>query len=293
MIKPLILLVEDDEDILIITGKTLELRGYEVVTALNGIDALKVLSTIEKLPDLIISDIMMPGMDGYDFFKSVSDDLRLNQIPFIFLTAFSTPEDVRFGKMLGVDDYITKPIKREDLYAVIEGKLVRSKKIHSVREKIEELTKIGIEPSISEELKHQVLILYVVWHDAIGPDLKSYFPTFKKKPFDLLSLASQLFQATVSIYGHEKITHAEGILLNIDNIKRDGYLYFDAYPDKTFRGGEKQYMIGVIAPKINYFESLKIKELFKKVSLIIKEKNDWDIESCWDKITEILTKSSF
>jgi len=293
MTKSLILLVEDDEDVLTITEKTLELRDYDVITAINGIDALRVLSELERLPDIIISDIMMPGMDGYDFFRTVSDNPRLNQIPFVFLTAYSAPEDVRFGKMLGVDDYITKPIKRDDLFAVIEGKLARSKKIRSVREKMEELTKIERRPSISENLKHQVIILYVIWHDALGPDLKSYFPIFEEKPFDLMGISAQLFQATVSIYGHEKITQAEGILLNIENIKRDGYLFFDAYPDETFRGGEKQYMIGVIAPKINYFESLQIKEVLEGVSSNIKANNSWDIKNCWDNITEILTKTSF
>lgn len=64
-------------------------------------------------------------------------------------------------------------------------------------------------------------------------------------------------------------------------------------PIKNLGGVEKQYMIGVIAPKINYFESLKIKELFEKVSLNLKAKKDWDIENCWKSITEILTKSSF
>ncbi len=291
--EALILLVEDDEDILLITARTLEIQGYEVITAINGIDALKLLEESEKLPDLIISDIMMPGMDGYDFFKNVSNDIKLSQIPFIFLTAFSAPEDVRFGKMLGVDDYVTKPIKREDLYATIEGKLIRNKKIRSVREKIEKLTIIGTKPSISEESKHQVLLLYVVWHDSIGPELKSHFPILESAPFDLAKISTQLFQATVSIYGHEKISHAEGILINIDNINRNGYIYFDSYSDMNYRGGEKQYMIGVIAPRINYFESLKIKEIFIETSKTIKKKIDWDIEDCWKNITDILTKSSF
>ena len=290
--KSLVLLVEDDDDILAITKKSLELRGYDVLTAINGINALEVLSESETLPELIISDIMMPGMDGYDFFRAVSDDIRLNQIPFVFLTAYSTPEDIRFGKMLGVDDYITKPIKIKDLLAVVDGKISRGKKIRSLREKFEKLTKIDTKPSISEDLKDQVIILYVVWHDALGPDLDSYFPSSNKNPFNLQNIGAQLFQATVSIYGHEKISHAEGILINIDNINKAGYLYFDAYPDRTYRGGEKQYMIGVIAPQINYYESLQIKEVFENISLDIKNKKNWNIETCWENVTEILTKSA-
>ncbi|MFX1385496.1 MAG: response regulator, partial [Promethearchaeota archaeon] len=78
-VKPLILLVEDDPDILMLTQKTLEIADYHVITAKNGIDALNVLSEIsDKIPDLIISDILMPGMDGYEFFKTVSENPNLN-----------------------------------------------------------------------------------------------------------------------------------------------------------------------------------------------------------------------
>ena len=107
----------------------LESNDYRVETAKTGEDALKILSDLKTPPDIIISDIMMPKMNGYNFFETVSDNLKWNRIPFIFISALSTPEDIRIGKMLGVDDYLTKPFKEEDLLATISGKVNRKYKI--------------------------------------------------------------------------------------------------------------------------------------------------------------------
>ena len=71
--KPLILVVEDDYDLLTYIKLMLEDNDCNVITGINGIDALKVLSETDEIPDLIISDINMPEMDGYEFFKVVSD----------------------------------------------------------------------------------------------------------------------------------------------------------------------------------------------------------------------------
>ena len=117
--KPLILVVEDNTDILFSIKLILEANGFQVVTADNGEKALKLLSELEPAPEVIISDIMMPKMNGYDFFKTVFENIRWNRIPFIFLSARSSPEEIRFGKMLGVDDYITKPIKREVVFKIL------------------------------------------------------------------------------------------------------------------------------------------------------------------------------
>ncbi|MCK4848744.1 MAG: response regulator, partial [Candidatus Heimdallarchaeota archaeon] len=107
--NPTILVVEDNPDVLFNIQVALEANEYEVETASNGKKAIKKLSEMGKNPDLIISDIMMPEMDGYDFFNIVSQNSVWSRIPFVFLSAKSKPEDVRFGKILGADDYITKP----------------------------------------------------------------------------------------------------------------------------------------------------------------------------------------
>lgn len=110
--KPLLLIVDDNKDILLNLQLLLEKRGYDVITSMSGDKAIKTLSNLNSTPEVIISDIMMPNMDGYDFFNAISTHSQWNQIPFLFLTAKSTPEDIRLGKMLGVDDYITKPFNK-------------------------------------------------------------------------------------------------------------------------------------------------------------------------------------
>jgi CheY-like chemotaxis protein len=294
-LKNLILLVDDNEDILINMQVTLEFNNYEVLTAKNGSEGIDLLSKLSKLPDLIISDIMMPDMNGYDFFRTVSDNLNWSTIPFIFLTARTSPRDVRFGKMLGVDDYLTKPFDKDDLLAIIKGKIDRNKKIKSITEDFKEKyskLKISAAPSVSDEEKSQVLVFLMFWDDRIGPVLDKKYPPEFKLTFSIDKVGTQLFNSVVSIYGQGEIKEPQSILLDIKNIDRRGFIYFDSYTDKDVRGGEQSYMLGLISPKINYFESLKIKEIFNEISSQIKNRKDWKIADYWKKLYNILATPS-
>jgi CheY-like chemotaxis protein len=293
--KPLLLVVDDNQDILFNLKILLEEMGYDVLTAINGEQALKTLSTLKVNPEVIISDIMMPNMNGYEFFAAVSTHSQWNRTPFLFLTAKSTPEDIRLGKMLGVDDYITKPFNKEDLIASISGKIARNRKSNLLDDKVKELLasyQMELQPSISEDEQLPFCLLIVFWDDIEGPVLKNSHPSEKACHISISTIGNQLFHAATSIYGQDKITKAEGVLLNIENIKKKGYVFFDAYPDKNERFGEKQYMLSIIAPNITYFDSLKIREVFKEISEKIKFKQDWEIESYWEKILEILSTGS-
>jgi len=289
-LKPLIFAVDDNLVLLQNLRHLLEVKNYDVITAVNGRKALDLLSTMNRVPEIIISDIIMPELDGYDLFKATSSNPVLNHIPFIFLSARSAPEDVRFGKMLGVDDYLTKPFRIEDLLAVIEGKISRNKNIKEINQKLEILLsslKINVVPSISMEEKSHVVLLLVTWDDKVGPRLIYNFPE-ESSSFSIEKVGQQLYHAIVSLYGYDNIINAEGILLNIENFKRNGYIFFDSYLDEEVRGGERRYMLGLVAPKINYFESLKIKEVFTEISAKIKEKKDWDVKRYWDQLSTIL-----
>ncbi|MBA7528478.1 Regulator of RpoS [subsurface metagenome] len=291
--KPLLLVVDDNQDILFNLKILLEENGYDVITSISGDKALKTLSTLDTVPSVIISDIMMPSMNGYEFFAAVSTHSQWNRIPFLFLTAKSTPEDVRLGKMLGVDDYITKPFNDEDLIASISGKIARNRKSNLLDNK-ELLTSFQIEtqPSISEDDMLPFCLLVVYWDDIVGPMLKNSHPPERTCHISISTIGKQLFHAATSIYGHDKITKAEGILLNIENIKKKGYVFFDAFPDKNERYGEKQYMLSIIAPNITYFDSLKVREVLNEISKKIKNNQDWEIEDYWEKILEILSPGS-
>ena len=132
MTKPLILVVEDDLALLEGVRELLELSEYKVLTAANGREALDVLE--KKQPDLIVSDIMMPEMDGYQFHEKVSAQPELSAIPFIFLTARGEKTDIRRGKELGADDYITKPFDDEDLLVAVRAKLKRWENLRQQRD---------------------------------------------------------------------------------------------------------------------------------------------------------------
>lgn len=118
-----ILVVDDEASMQKAIVDVLLLEGFHVLTAENGIDALGVLEG--QTPDLIIADIMMPKMNGYQLYQRVSENPDLLTIPFIFLTGRREEEDIRFGKELGVDDYLKKPVEHEDLIAAVRGKLKR------------------------------------------------------------------------------------------------------------------------------------------------------------------------
>ncbi len=290
--KPLILIVEDNIDLLYAIKLNLESNNFKVITAKNGKNALNILSNLDEVPEIIISDIMMPEMDGYEFFAEVSKIPKVNQIPFIFLTAKSSPEDIRFGKMLGVDDYLTKPFNEKDLLAVISGKIKRNKNIKSITEKMDIfLSSFDVEiiPSILPDEIEKIIIILMFWDDKYGPKLINHYPKYSNLSFQ--DIGTQLFQATLFIYGHGKITNAEGILLNLKNIKMSGYAYFNSYPDESERYGQKQYMLATIAPNINYFHSLKIKELFNLASNKIDSKKKVDLKIVWKEVSDILTAS--
>ena len=293
--KPLLMIVDDNEDILFNLKIILETRGYNVIVAQSGEDAIKILSTIKNGPEVIISDIMMPNMNGYEFFTTVSKHHRLSHIPFLFLTAKSTPKDIRLGKMLGVDDYITKPFKVEDLIASISGKITRNRNSSLIDNKVKQLlTSLDeeLQPSITISEEFPFCLLLVFWDDIAGPVLETSYPPENSCKISINTIGRQLFHAATSIYGHDKITKAESILLNIENIKKKGYIFFDSFPKEQERYGEKQYMLSVIAPNITYLDSLKIKEILKEASEIIKERQKWQIKDYWEKIFEILSTGS-
>lgn len=118
-----ILVVDDQPDHLKAMQLILEGVGYGVVLCASAAEALQMLG---KQPvDLILADIAMSHMNGYQLFDAVRKHHEWATIPFVFLTARALDSDIRYGKALGVDDYLTKPIQPEDLLATVEGKLRR------------------------------------------------------------------------------------------------------------------------------------------------------------------------
>ena len=118
-----LLVVDDDPSLLLAVSETLRAEGYEVVTARRGAEAM--VRVAESLPNLIISDIRMPGMDGYALVRSLRSTPRTRLVPIIFLTAKDETADRIAGFRTGVDAYITKPFEPEELVAVVKSILER------------------------------------------------------------------------------------------------------------------------------------------------------------------------
>jgi DNA-binding response OmpR family regulator len=102
-----IVIVDDEEAMVQLLTVELESEGYEIRPAFNGTTGLKLIR--EERPDLVILDVMMPDLSGYDIIKLLKDDPALKNIPIIMLTAKSLDDDIQKGIDFGAHDYVTKP----------------------------------------------------------------------------------------------------------------------------------------------------------------------------------------
>lgn len=118
-----VLIIDDEPALRLGLAARIKRQGYEVVTACDGLDGLQ--KAKEVLPDLIVSDVMMPPPNGFELRRLMSRDPQLASVPFIFLTARSGLEDRVNGIREGADDYITKPFETEELLARMEAVLRR------------------------------------------------------------------------------------------------------------------------------------------------------------------------
>ena len=136
--KKRILIIEDQAPMRRNIALMLQMEDYEVSTAENGragLDAAR-----RERPDLILCDVMMPELDGYAVVQSLRDDPELAHVPFVFLTAKSDQADMRIGMNFGADDYLTKPVVREDLLAAVSVRLSRA---DAIQEKIQAASSAG------------------------------------------------------------------------------------------------------------------------------------------------------
>ena len=122
-----LLIVEDNNDLRNGLKDILTFEGFTVLSASNGREALDQMSAIS--PDLIISDITMPEMNGYEFFDAVRERPEGVTIPFIFLTARGERDDVMKGKNLGAEDYLVKPVTRSELVNAVQSRLTRFRQL--------------------------------------------------------------------------------------------------------------------------------------------------------------------
>lgn len=146
-----ILVIEDEEPILDNIAETLEINEFEVIKASNGIDGVEYAH--EFHPDIILCDIMMSGMNGYDVLDHVRTTPDIALTPFIFLTAKSDRDSLRYGMELGADDYIPKPFTSEELLSAIRTRIGRFTDIEHQADAQLTATKKQLAHVISHELR--------------------------------------------------------------------------------------------------------------------------------------------
>jgi DNA-binding NarL/FixJ family response regulator len=118
-----ILVIEDEEPMRRGLCTILRLEGYDVANADNGEDGLRLAQ--QQPPDLILCDVAMPRLDGHGVLTALRTDASTSGIPFLFLTAKGEHADIRAGMNLGADDYLTKPVSRDDLIRAVTARLQR------------------------------------------------------------------------------------------------------------------------------------------------------------------------
>lgn len=126
MAKGKLLLIDDEKEFVDTLAIRLEAKGYNIIKAFDGKEGLEK-AHLEK-PDLIILDVIMPEMSGFDVCEKLKIDPRFNKIPVILLTAKFQPSDIEFGKEMGAEAYLTKPIELDELSGKI-AELLKKKGI--------------------------------------------------------------------------------------------------------------------------------------------------------------------
>ena len=203
--KEKILLIDDDDGLLNIARKILEDGGYRVTTADNAEDALGLIHS--RPPDLILSDIHLPGLSGLKLCQILKDDPRTVSIPLILLTQLGTENDKVRGLKTGADDYLTKPFSHRELLARIEALIRR--------------TRYDGNPSRRLEFKELRIDL-----DNREVTLKNKSVDLRRKEFDILALLMQNRNRlltkefiTESIWKGESIVTSNTLSVHIRNLR--------------------------------------------------------------------------
>ncbi|PSN05855.1 DNA-binding response regulator, partial [filamentous cyanobacterium CCT1] len=131
-----VLVVDDDATMQLALTRRLQDQGFDVVNATSGEEALALFR--KKVADVVVSDVMMPGMSGFEFCHLLRSRPEGETVPFIFLSSLGEVNDRVQGHLLGADDYLVKPFSAQELIAKVKGAIARSQRLHSALERIAE-----------------------------------------------------------------------------------------------------------------------------------------------------------
>jgi len=208
MNKKKILVIEDEEDISALICYNLLKKGYEVIEAPSGEEGLRKIAA--NMPDAILLDIMLPGMDGIEFCRSVKSNIKCKHIPIIMVTAKGSEKDIINGLESGADDYVTKPFSPKVLLARVKVALRRTSYARDSAQSI-----LEIDGLVIDQAKFKVF--------ADGKEIN-----LTKTEFGILHF---LVRKAGFVYTRYQI---------VDNVKGDDYIVTDRAIDVTIVGLRKK-----------------------------------------------------
>jgi ligand-binding sensor domain-containing protein/signal transduction histidine kinase/DNA-binding response OmpR family regulator len=266
--QPLILIVEDDEAILSFIAKSLRSEGYRVGKAKNGKDAIQLIET--KGPDLIISDVMMPVMDGFELCKAVKTNINYSHIPLVLLTAKGNREAEIEGVEAGADAYILKPFKWKHLVAVVKNLLDSRERL---KEKFSEQpgSDISVLATNTKDKEFMEKVVSVIESRVIDPQL-----SVEELSKDMAMSRSNLLKKLKSLSGY-----GPNELIRLVRLKHAARLLVTN--EHTI--AEIAYMTGFNSP--SYFSKC-FQQQFK---LTPKEFADKNIVSAQEDIEELINRN--
>ena len=289
--ESIVFLIEDDKALVQNLKIFLEMNDFTFFSASNGREGLETLSNLEKQPDLIISDILMPEMDGYDLYMKVSENSEWSRIPFFFLSGKAEADDVRFGKLLGVNDYITKPFKSKELLRRIEETIKKNREIRKTSKVIEQELKDILkfeEPSLKKHRRADFFyIFYLVWNSETGPEIKDFFPKNEIPSLNLKELTSQLYSTLRKISKFEELSETNQFTIRVVRDLVDAYALVGKLEENVSQNGAETFMICAITPNSHYLQSKAIKEVLGKIAVTIKGDKVLKIKDFWEQLLEI------
>ena len=211
MSNKLIFIVEDEPDILDVLSYNLKREGFDVKSSQNGADSIALIQ--KSKPDLVLLDLMLPGMDGLEVCRNLKTDERSISIPIIMVTAKGEESDVVLGLGIGADDYIAKPFSPKELIARVKAVIRRSETVAAKNSKAAiELENLSIIPS-----KHKVLVKGIETKlTATEFRLLHYLASQAGRVFSREQLLDQAFGNDVVVVDRNIDVHIRAIRKKID-----------------------------------------------------------------------------
>jgi len=257
-----ILLIDDAEFILESTSSLLEFEGYDVITAENGKSGYD--KAVEFKPDLILCDISMPIMDGFQVLEKLKTNDITHRIPFIFLTAFNEKSNMREGMTKGADDYLVKPYTRDEIVSAINAQWEKNKVFEKhVKTKVEEVGK-----SVTYALPHE---FRTAINEIKGNAGIIYQESESLNTEEIKLLSHDIVQSVSRL---SKITENFLLYIRLSNIEENDKLRNELINSSIEEPFAVAYdIVNNIAAKYNRFEDFEMENETMGISIAISSEN--------------------